>query len=376
MGWVHMIQYNMKTVCKIDQCTGCSVCKSKCARNAIQIKPEIDAYNALIDESLCIDCGQCMKMCPVNYPVDKKKPDIWYQGWSIDKTIRESSSSGGAATAISLAFAKNGGMVCSCRYFQGKFNFTITDKAEEILMFAGSKYIKSNPDGIYLEIKKNLSDGKRVLFIGLPCQVAAAKKYIGKSEGLYTVDLICHGTPTPKILDMFLSERGYELSSFKEFKFRKKTHFFLSDGNNSIEPETVMDRYTFAFLKGLCYTENCYSCQYATIERVADLTLGDSWGSNLTDEEEDGISLMLAQNSKGKELLEMAELHLEDVDLENAINNNKQLKAPSQKPEQYDKFIKMLKKHKNFNKAVFYCYPKECIIQNIKAFFIKNKIIK
>lgn len=369
---------NIKTVCQKNQCTGCSACKTKCARNAIEIKDEINFYNAVINEALCTKCGQCIQVCPVNHAIEKTKPDMWYQGWAINEKIRKASSSGGAASAISSSFTKSGGVVCSCRYYQGKFDFAIAHNTEEVSKFTGSKYVKSNPDGIYLEIKRILSGGKRVLFIGLPCQVAAIKRYIGENDGLYTIDLICHGTPSPKILDMFLSERGYSNSAFNEIMFRKKTQFFLSDGKNSIEPETVMDRYTFAFLKGLCYTENCYSCRYATMERVADMTLGDSWGSNLVDEEKKGISLILCQNIKGKELLEMAELHLEDVDIENAINNNRQLKRPSKKPEKYEKFLKRLNQYSNFNKAVFQCYPKECIRQKLKAkaIMIKTKIIK
>ena len=61
--------------------------------------------------------------------------------------------------------------------------------------------------------------------------------------------------------------------------------------------------------------------------RVSDITLGDSWGSNLDiQEQRKGISLILNQTQKGKELLEQSELELMDVELNRAIEHNHQLR--------------------------------------------------
>ena len=46
---------------------------------------------------------------------------------------------------------------------------------EELNDFAGSKYVKSNPIGIYAKVIEKLKHSEKVLFIGLPCQVAAVK---------------------------------------------------------------------------------------------------------------------------------------------------------------------------------------------------------
>ena len=43
-----------------------------------------------------------------------------------------------------------------------------------------------------------------MLFIGLPCQVAALNNYIKDKKNLYTVDLICHGSPSPIILEKYI----------------------------------------------------------------------------------------------------------------------------------------------------------------------------
>ena len=366
----------MKTVCELNQCTGCAVCVSKCPRKAISVVDNIKAYSAVIDENLCVNCGLCENVCPTNQPLEKYVPLFWKQGWAVEESIRAYASSGGVATALAIAFIKKGGIVCSCTVDKGQFVFDFEQSVKQVKRFIGSKYVKSNPDGIYSKVGSLLKSGRKVLFIGLPCQSAAIQSYTDCHESLYTVDLICHGTPSPKILQMFLREKGYNVESMRNIKFRQKTKFRISDGEKSIEPPSVFDKYTYAFLKGLCYTENCYSCQYAQISRVSDITLGDSWGSELSPEEQaKGISLVLCQSEKGKKLLEISALHLEAVDIEKAISNNQQLHMPSQKPKEYKQFYKTLMKTNNFSKTMNKCYQIVFFRQSVKAILIRTGII-
>ena len=86
--------------------------------------------------------------------------------------------------------------------------------------FAGSKYVKSNPKNIYSKIHERLKQGDRVLFIGLPCQVAALNNYIKDKKNLYTVDLICHGSPSPIILEKYLAENYVDIRKIKDLNFR------------------------------------------------------------------------------------------------------------------------------------------------------------
>ncbi len=365
----------MKTVCEINKCAGCMACVDVCAKNAISILDQIQNYNAIIDENKCISCGQCYQVCPNNKQLAVQKPVKWYQGWALNDGIRGNGSSGGIASAIAIAFVQNGGVVCSCVFDDGKFCFDMVDTIEGVHRFSGSKYVKSNPKGIYHKIKKAIALNKSVLFIGLPCQVAAIKNYIGDNERLYTVDLICHGTPSPKLLEMYLEESKHSIQKVKDLKFRKKTAFKLTDNCVGIKPSGVQDRYTYAFLKSVCYTENCYSCRYAQRDRVSDISLGDSWGSQLSEEEQArGVSLILCQSDKGNELLNISDLHLEDVNLENAIAHNGQLNMPSKKPTEYDAFFNALKKTENFSKSIRKCYPRFCLRQDIKALLKKAKI--
>ena len=367
----------MTTVCELNKCAGCMACVDICPKRAIKIKDSLSTYNAVIDEKKCIRCNACHKVCQVNHPARAKAPINWHQGWIENLEMREECSSGGAATAISKEFLENGGIVCGCTFNEGKFIFEFANDKDDLKKFIGSKYVKSDPTGIYKKIKDRLKCAGKVLFIGLPCQVAALKNFIGTdlSDKLYTIDLICHGTPSPRVLDIFLKQYGLTLSALKDIKFRVKAKFQIYGDYKGIITKGVSDRYSIAFLNALTYTENCYSCPYAKTERVSDVTLGDSWGSELAiDEQKKGISLILSQTEKGNELLKMANLHLEAVDIEKAIANNHQLEYPSFRPTGRDKFFAGIKDRK-FNSLVFQQLPKQCLRQDVKKILIKLQII-
>lgn len=369
----------MRTVCEKNMCTGCMSCIDACPKGTIKLKDSLVAYNAYIDEEKCVNCNICVKLCQVNTRVAKKKTIDWHQGWSSNSKIRLKSSSGGAGTSLATGFVKQGGVVCSCSFVDGKFGFEFVSSEEEIGRFTGSKYVKSNPSGIYKRLKDFLKNGKKVLFIGLPCQVAAVKNYVGLSllDSLYTVDLICHGSPSPKLLSYFFEEYDVSLSNIKDISFRKKTIFKLYNDYKKVVPDTVQDSYTYAFLSSLIYTENCYSCQYACGERVADVTIGDAWGSELSQKEKrQGISLLLIQTEKGRDLLKWSDMHLEPIDLKKAIEANHQLMYPSKKHPKHDLFFYLIGKGKKFNKAISKCCPEMYYKQKIKLLLIKLGVIK
>lgn len=369
----------MNTVCKENMCTGCTACESVCKKSAITICDEMDKCNAVIDMTKCIHCGACERVCQVNHlNVQLNNPIEWYQGWANDPTIRSKASSGGAASALMRSFIKNGGIVCSCTYKDGKFGFDFCKDITEVDKFSGSKYIKSNLLGILEPAKKLLIQGERLLFVGLPCQVAALKNYVGDQlfQNLYTVDLICHGTPSTKVMDVFLSQYNKKTEEQSSFKFRDKDLFQVSLSENYVVQKGAADRYTIAFLNALSYTENCYSCRYACLQRVSDVTLGDSWGSELpVVEQKKGISLILVQTEKGRNLLGQADLILHKVNLERAIDSNQQLLQPSPINKYSKSFWKALKKGKKFNKLVFCFFPYKCFKQDIKRVLLALKLI-
>lgn len=356
----------MKTVCELNMCNGCMACVEKCHRNAITIKDDLKYYNALVDTKKCVDCGLCTKVCPRENDNDMSKPKWWYQGWA-DSEIREHASSGGAASAIIRAFIKNGGYVASCLFDSGKFVFEVTNEKAVARKFAGSKYVKSNPEKIYGKIQSLLKANQKVLFIGLPCQVAAVNQFIKDKTNLVTADLICHGTPSPYLLKKCLQEYGHDINTLTDINFRIKSLYELNRDGKPIAAFHTMDNYLIAFLHSYDYTENCYSCKFATLDRVSDITLGDSWGTELSGEVKNGVSLILCQSEKGKELIESAGLNLLDVDINNAISHNEQLNKPSKCSKSRDQFFENYNRYNNFGKALVKTAPGIVAKEKVKS---------
>lgn len=371
----------MKTVCPTDQCAGCMACVDICPKGAISIQDTLTAYNAVIDTQLCVECDACIKVCQHNTIPHLRTPLLWKQGWAADPQLRAAGSSGGIAGALAHSFVRSGGAVCSCVFRDGEFCFQIAHTPEQVNEFAGSKYIKSNPRGSYRQVKQLLKENVPVLFIGLPCQCAAVIGYVGPTlqEKLYTADLICHGSPSPQVLDAFLQQHATTRQALQAPSFRKKGVFRFADGDRCYAPGQTRDQYTLSFLNMLTYTENCYTCPYARTERVSDISLGDSWGSELAaDEVEKGISLVVCQTEKGKELLANTPVVLFDVDSEKAIACNHQLRHPSQRPAGRQAFFQKLAAGGSFRYLVFQNFPKQCFRQSVKGmlhslFFSRNK---
>ena len=359
------------TVCEQNMCAGCMACVDVCPKHAVTVLDSLVAYNAIIDSDLCISCNACHKICQAIIQPAFRPPILWKQGWACDYTLREKSSSGGLATALGISFIESGGVVYCCTFENGEFIFKRANTAQELYQRTGSKYVKSIPKEVYKKIKQTLKDEIKVLFIGLPCQVAALLNFCGNNQNLYTIDLICHGSPSPKLLSLFLRENDIDINKIQHISFRNKGQFILKSNNTRLSPPEIGDYYTATFLNGTTYTENCYFCKYARKERVSDLTLGDSWGSTLSIEEQSkGISLLLVQTEKGIQLIKSADIELLDVFVDTAISNNHQLQHPMLKNPQRDKFFIVLEKSGIFRKAYAKSFPKQYRKDIIKKIMI------
>ena len=364
----------MSTVCPADQCTGCRACEAICPKKAIRLVDSVDKVYAEINEELCVHCGMCERVCPNHNLVQKNEPIEWHQGWANDTEIRKTSSSGGIAAALTRNFIESGGYVCSCYFDKGEFAFHTTNSVEEARRFAGSKYVKTNPYDAYDSVAKLLKKNEKVLFVGLPCQVAALKNYVSENmQGkLYCIDLICHGTPSVELLKLYLKQHGEDIESLNDIRFRNKRR--KGSSIDSVAAHCTVDRYLISFLNALNYTEGCYNCKYACISRVSDLTLGDNWGTELTNELTKGLSLILCMTDKGQDLLAESDVILKDLEVKKAISINGQLNHPSVKSLQCGEFFKAIKAGENYDRLVLRMFPKQCIRQVLKGMAIKLKL--
>ena len=297
-------------------CIGCSACASVCPVDAITLRPDEQGFfSAKLNTDKCVNCGKCAKVCPVinTKHNNDENPDC-YAVMANDE-IRTESSSGGTFSLIANYILDNGGYVCGAAFLD---DFTvkhiIISSKDELYRLRGSKYVQSNMDGVFREIKKLLTDGKTVLFSGCPCQVAGLNAYLEKDyDNLYTLDLVCHGAPPQKAFLKYIDEY-YGRENLENFKFRTKEYgynsfnqiAYLKDGTK-IGGNIRFDPYEKAMHSGLALKDVCADCMFAPAPRQGDISTGDFWGIPKYDpglNDNLGTSVTLINNKKGKTLFE------------------------------------------------------------------------
>lgn len=334
----------MDIICDIKHCTGCAACMNRCPKQCIEMLPDKELWHLhpVIDHSKCIDCGSCQKVCPVNHPLDLRKPLHAYAGWDKDAKEYISSTSGGAASAFARFFIRNGGVVYGCAMLPNiEAKHIRVDNLNDISKLKGSKYVQSTIGTTYHSVREDLRQGRKVLFIGTPCQVAGVKSYIGErnSDNLYTVDLICHGTPPLAFLKKHVLKKTKGIVP-DQVLFRKGAYLLLllREGKelyrSSLFEQRYQDIYYNAFFDGFSYRDSCNTCRYAQPNRVSDITIGDFWGleENLPIEHPHGCSVLLPTTKKGMELIEeiKSEFNLFERTVEEAVKGNDQLRHPKE----------------------------------------------
>lgn len=365
-------------ICKKESCTGCHACYTICPKNCIKMVENEEGFlYPLVDKNLCIECGLCKKTCPVNKPVGFNKNRVTFAAWSLDDAEHRTSSSGGIASAFSREVIKEGGCVFGAAFEENlKLQCTKVEDKAGIERLKGSKYIQSVVGDSFKNLIEELEAGREVLFISTPCQVAGLKKVLKKSyENLITVDLICHGTPSKKVLDKYLEDQKKKFNkSIDRITFRGEEGFLINLYSNKekvYSQISVKDLYYVGFLRGLYYRKSCYECTYAKSERISDITIGDFWGLGKEESFEydvkNGVSCCLVNTEKGERFIKRnaSACHFVERDFQEAVQGNKQLRFPSKMHKNRDKFFLHLNKGKSFKSAVWHTVGKEIVAYRI-----------
>lgn len=355
-------------ICEKNKCTGCMACMNACPKGSISMQYD-DTYelHPIISDG-CVSCGKCRMVCPINN-TDKNKQvsKICYAAYSLKD--RDGTSSGGLATSISKYVLQYGGRVCGC-VFDGTVHHIVANDIMAVDAMRGSKYVQSNIGYCYDEIKEIVKD-HLCLFIGTPCQVAALRNIVGESENLICIDLICHGVPSPHFLNVVLQD----FNEVNSISFRNKSDFSLKiNGLTTARAE----KYMTAFLHGMSFRESCYQCPFAENSRVGDLTIGDFWGIEHFTETGKGVSCVLVNTEKGKQIINAIrdELYVEERSFEEAYRENPQLKQPSKKHKNRSRFINYLLSGKKFEYSVAKTMKKEIIKNWIKKRYIVKTLLE
>ncbi|MDR0890038.1 MAG: polysaccharide pyruvyl transferase family protein [Oscillospiraceae bacterium] len=317
-------------------CSGCAACANACPSEALHMRSDSEgcAYPQ-IDESRCTRCGACERACPADSTAPQEKTPQAYYAFTKREEICASSSSGGVFTPLALQILRKGGVVFGAG-FDENFRVCHMQIADErdLQKLRTSKYVQSEIGQSYKQAKALLAQGVPVLFTGTPCQIAALLRYLGKEyENLYTQDIICHGVPSPRSWERYLSQvhAGKDVQSIS---FRDKTYGWndfamrvtYKDGAAYCQKATA-DSFVRAFLANLNLRPSCYQCQFKTRSHASDITLADYWGVELVHPElkaQQGVSLVFVHTQKGGAMLEAIrdELVCAETDLERAVGYN------------------------------------------------------
>ena len=348
-------------LCDVKDCTGCFACENACRQSAIiQIKNEEGFRYPKILHEKCISCHACQRVCPVLSPLEKFEAGKVYAAWNKDETVRSQSSSGGMFSILASVILREKGIVVGASLCDDGYvrHIAITEE-KQLKKLRGSKYVQSLLSvNVYAQIKEYLSQGKKVLFSGTPCQVIAMRKTFKRySELFYTVDLVCHGVPSPDFFAEFYKKLKKQIPNMVSYQFRDYKNWLVCTNvnvnvnvNGRIYNRYLYGKPTFyqdAFLKGYLHRENCYHCQYTSKERVSDITLADFWGIGkvkpIDKNYKGGCSMVSVNSQKGSELMEAVKekIFYELRDIQETIDGgNEQIVKPSNRPSERDDFYK------------------------------------
>lgn len=301
-----------------NNCCGCRSCENICPKGAITVAPDAKGFlYPTIDKDTCVQCGLCAKACPI-IQQEEKEQDFKQKVFAVinsDKQVLKKSASGGAFSLLANEVLSNNGVVYGCTLDEDmQIRHIGVTSAEELDKLRGSKYVQSDLSSAFKEISRHLKEERPVLFTGTPCQVDGLNCYLAaknqSAEKLLTADLLCHGTPSPKLWADFVKylEKTYH-SELKGFKFRTK----IAGWENSIETATFENGKTIKntnpirsflalFYKNYSLRPMCFSCKYHSYNRIADITIGDYWGIDKTHPEindNKGLSVVLVNTQKG-----------------------------------------------------------------------------
>lgn len=330
-------------------CMGCHACANICPKDCIFMEADEEGFlYPTVKYSLCIRCKKCINVCPIIVKAEVDNIPSAYSCINNDENIRLGSSSGGLFTLVAEYIIDKGGVVFGAS-FNNEFDVShiFVEKKEELWKLRGSKYVQSEIGDSYKQVKKFLDSGREALFTGTPCQISGLKNFLGKPyNNLLTIDIICHGVPSPDIWNKYIEFREAEVGSpTQRITFRLKNEgwklysvSFLFKNGMEYRQNLHKDLYMRAFLKNICLRPSCYECKFKGINRQSDITLADFWGiQNMLPEMDDdkGTSLIFINSGIGQEVFNEIKdkVEYQEVDIQEAIKyNSAAIKSSSYNP--------------------------------------------
>ena len=372
-------------------CCGCNACVQRCPKQCITIQADNEGFlYPIVDATTCIDCGLCEKVCPVINQAEPQEPLKVYAAYNKNEDIRMQSSSGGIFTLLAEETIKKGGVVFGVKFNKDwKPEFGYTETLEGLSTFRGSKYVQAIVGDAYKQAEEFLKAGREVLFSGTPCQIAGLKRYLRKEyDKLLTVDIICHGVPSPKVWRRYIVETVEKLRAeratgknsvssslnelpvitgisfrdkacgWKKFGFRisyaasKAAENSVSESANSVCESHTKNTFMCAFLSDTILRPSCYSCPAKQGKSHSDITIADFWGIDRIDptfDDDKGCCAILINSPKGQIIYPATQTNSKEKSLDEVITNNSAYYRSCKPHPNRKRFFKGLDKTENLS---------------------------
>jgi coenzyme F420-reducing hydrogenase beta subunit len=295
-----------------------------------------------VNESLCIKCNICNKLCPIeNNDGEIKKNQVSFLLQHKNRKIRDESTSGGAFTAFATWIIKNGGVVFGAA-FDGKLKVKhcSVDNIEDLSKFRNSKYVQSEIGLTFKEAKTYLDLGRWVCFSGTPCEIEGFVKFLKKKyEKLLLVDVVCRAVPSPLVFRKYMEMKKEQLGgSFKSVLFRDKYYGYKYSTFSIYNEDTSKDYhsgiesnfYLRAFFSNISPRPSCFSCPFKKRYRISDFTIWDCFNVDRFNKKMDddiGTTRVLVHSEKGRKILHEIEnqINLYEIPVSEAINGVREM---------------------------------------------------
>lgn len=345
-----MIQISNK-----NRCCGCTACVNICPQKCIDMRYDEEGFlYPFVNSEKCIECHACEKICPFyKHEGKEKEQSIYCAVQYMDEEKRRTSTAGGAFSLIADALIEQNAAV----YAVGYDNMVVSHKRvttqDALLELRGSKYVQSDLKKCFLEIKKELKTGRKILFVGTPCQVHGLRNYVGEHENLFLIDLLCLGVSSPRLFSEYIEYLNSKYkSNVKDVQFRNKHYGYATpnirvcfENGRYIEQMYDCNVYANLFFKHYYNTRpSCYECQFREIPRVSDFTIGDfteigKKSKKLDDDK--GTTKVWVHSEKGKRLLNMVSTENNILVLNESESNivggpKRQIKKPDDRKAFFD----------------------------------------
>ena len=320
-------------------CCGCSACASICPKHCITMQADDEGFlYPIINKPDCIECGLCEKVCNVLHPYDKREPIKVLAAINKDEEVRLKSSSGGIFYLLAEKTIAEGGVVFGARFDeQWQVVIDYAETMEGVKAFMGSKYVQARMATAYTDAKRFLSEGRKVLFSGTPCQIAGLHHFLRKPyDNLLSVDIICHGTPSPKVWSRYLDEvvtAGRKAISDVQFlnkrngwkRFNFKMTYNKEEQSISLCCYHRDNHFMKAFLQNLILRPSCHHCQAKSGCAHSDVTIADFWsvGKIVPEMDDDmGTGLVVVNSKKGYEAFDWSRITHKETTADMALRHN------------------------------------------------------